>query len=114
MNDPTDLYAHVCAELEIVKVERDLLAKQPAGVLLAAMRQIVREADAACRGATVQAVGIATLQYIRKLALDAIPAQEKSAPRFPNVTCSQCGGEFGPGDHGFSHCENHRHLRRIG
>lgn len=23
MNDPTDLYAHVCAELEIVKIERD-------------------------------------------------------------------------------------------
>lgn len=34
--------------------------------------------------------------------------------RFPNTFCSQCGGEFGPGDHGFSHCENHRHLRRIG
>ncbi len=30
------------------------------------------------------------------------------APKFANVFCSQCGQEFGPGDHGFSHCENHR------
>jgi hypothetical protein len=29
------------------------------------------------------------------------------------VSCSQCGGDFGPGDHGFSHCENHAHLTRI-
>ena len=34
--------------------------------------------------------------------------------RFNNVTCSQCGGEFGPADNGFSHCENHKHLPRLG
>jgi hypothetical protein len=34
-------------------------------------------------------------------------------PRFKNVSCSNCGGEFGPGDSGFSHCDNHKHLRRI-
>lgn len=28
-------------------------------------------------------------------------------PRFPNVYCSQCGRDFGPGDNGFSHCRNH-------
>lgn len=28
-------------------------------------------------------------------------------PKFASVSCSQCGQEFGPGDHGFSHCENH-------
>lgn len=28
-------------------------------------------------------------------------------PRFDKVSCSQCGREFGPGNHGFSHCENH-------
>lgn len=33
--------------------------------------------------------------------------------KFPNVSCSQCGGEFGPGDHGFSYCENHKHLPRL-
>ena len=29
------------------------------------------------------------------------------APKFPVTWCSRCGQEFGPGDHGFSHCENH-------
>jgi hypothetical protein len=28
-------------------------------------------------------------------------------PRFANVSCSQCGQDFGPGDHGFSHCISH-------
>lgn len=31
------------------------------------------------------------------------------AYRFPNVTCSACGGAFGPGDSGFSHCRDHQH-----
>lgn len=28
-------------------------------------------------------------------------------PRYSNVSCSQRGRDFGPGDHGFSHCESH-------
>lgn len=28
--------------------------------------------------------------------------------RFENTYCSQCGGEFGPGDSGYSHCADHR------
>lgn len=36
---------------------------------------------------------------------------EPEAPRFPNVSCSQCGQTFGPGDHGFSHCENHAGMK---
>lgn len=28
--------------------------------------------------------------------------------KFENVSCSQCGQDFGPGNHGFSHCEHHR------
>lgn len=32
---------------------------------------------------------------------------ESSPPRFANVSCSACGAEFGPGDHGFSHCSHH-------
>lgn len=27
--------------------------------------------------------------------------------KFQNTFCSQCGGEFGPGDNGYSHCRNH-------
>ncbi len=33
--------------------------------------------------------------------------------KFEKTSCSQCGEEFGPGDHGFSHCENHKHLRPV-
>lgn len=28
-------------------------------------------------------------------------------PRFDNVYCSQCGGDLGPGDSGFSRCSSH-------
>lgn len=34
-------------------------------------------------------------------------AKKEEEPRFENVGCSQCGQSFGPGDHGFSYCENH-------
>lgn len=27
--------------------------------------------------------------------------------KFEKTHCSQCGGEFGPGDHGYSHCSDH-------
>ena len=30
--------------------------------------------------------------------------------KFQNTFCSQCGGEFGPGDHGYSHCRNHQRF----
>ena len=29
-------------------------------------------------------------------------------PKFQKTYCSQCGAEFGPGDHGYSHCEDHK------
>lgn len=32
---------------------------------------------------------------------------KNAAPRFPVTFCSQCGEEFGPGNHGFSHCSDH-------
>jgi hypothetical protein len=28
-------------------------------------------------------------------------------PKFDKTYCSQCGGEFGPGDSGYSHCDQH-------
>jgi hypothetical protein len=28
--------------------------------------------------------------------------------RFPSTYCSQCGGKFGPGNEGFSHCSDHQ------
>ena len=37
--------------------------------------------------------------------MESEPTQNKK--RWDNVGCSQCGRDFGPGDHGFSHCEDH-------
>ncbi len=31
----------------------------------------------------------------------------EKAPRFEKTHCSSCGGEFGPGDSGYSHCDQH-------
>lgn len=31
--------------------------------------------------------------------------------RFDKVSCSQCGGEFGARNHGYSHCEDHTKAR---
>jgi len=31
-------------------------------------------------------------------------------PKFPETSCSQCGGSFGPGNHGFSHCSQHEYA----
>jgi hypothetical protein len=28
-------------------------------------------------------------------------------PKYQVTYCSQCGGEFGPGDSGYSHCSDH-------
>lgn len=30
--------------------------------------------------------------------------------RFNETFCSQCGGSFGPGDSGFSHCDQHQTM----
>ena len=33
--------------------------------------------------------------------------EQCSKEYFKKVYCSQCGGEFGPGKHGYSHCADH-------
>jgi hypothetical protein len=37
----------------------------------------------------------------------AVRAFMKGAQRFEKTYCSSCGGEFGPGEHGYSHCSDH-------
>lgn len=32
--------------------------------------------------------------------------------QFENVSCSQCGEDFGPGESGFSHCQDHDFILR--
>lgn len=34
-------------------------------------------------------------------------AKEWENCKFADVYCSQCGESFGPGNHGYSHCEDH-------
>jgi len=34
-------------------------------------------------------------------------------PKFQETFCSQCGGAFGPGDSGFSHCDQHNELAEL-
>lgn len=33
--------------------------------------------------------------------------------KFKQTFCSQCGGAFGPGDAGFSHCDQHASLQDL-
>jgi hypothetical protein len=40
-------------------------------------------------------------------------SKSRKKPRFDNTFCSQGGGEFGPGDNGFSHCENHKGMHNY-
>lgn len=34
-------------------------------------------------------------------------------PQYKKTFCSQCGAEFGPGDHGYSHCDQHQPAGRA-
>ncbi len=34
-------------------------------------------------------------------------------PKFNETSCSQCGAIFGPGDHGYSHCSNHKGMLAL-
>jgi len=33
--------------------------------------------------------------------------------KFEKTTCSQCGRSFGPGDSGYSHCEDHAQVKSM-
>lgn len=50
------------------------------------------------------ATTLAVVQLLEKLALS------EPIPAYENVACSHCGKSFGPGDHGFSHCDSHAGL----
>jgi hypothetical protein len=39
--------------------------------------------------------------------LYAFPVAAPATWKFDKTYCSQCGGEFGPGNHGYSHCAGH-------
>jgi hypothetical protein len=47
------------------------------------------------------------LAEVKALPKSLVSATAERTYKFQNVSCSQCGGEFGPGDSGFSHCSSH-------
>jgi len=84
--------------------------------------------DCCCRAVdnALQAQLAATGSHGRNLSsycqLDSEPEKEQLAdllqimigsPKFSQTSCSHCGAVFGPGDHGFSHCEDHRGMRKL-
>ena len=49
-------------------------------------------------------------ELIADLAALPVASQMQPVAKFPNVSCSQCHQEFGPGDSGFSHCRDHAFM----
>ena len=68
------------------------------------------EADEACiREVWLNGVDIAVLLCDETAdAIEAEVLKRARAPRYATTACSQCGGEFGPGAAGFSHCADHQ------
>lgn len=59
--------------------------------------------------ALLGAVGVWSVISVRAAERAWQDDQDTPQPRFLNTYCSQCGRDFGPGDHGYSHCANHQH-----
>lgn len=90
-------------------------------VLESCIRAGLREAARTCElwqqqndfsryGSASGAMVLDTLgKHLRALAgaSDARPDSATTTARFPETYCSQCGGEFGPGNAGYSHCIDH-------
>ena len=104
------LYAPNCAEWDSV---RDTSADTPRPIFDKSQREAVKAAIRwAVRGATMNGTepdfDPDALVLNAAYALCGPCGDLTPKPKFANVFCSQCGQEFGPGDHGFSHCENHK------
>lgn len=68
--------------------------------------------------AAQQAERLEAMRAARRVAavkpVESAPSQgPPNYPRHQMVYYSQCGRGFGPGNHGFSHCGNHKGLRVI-
>lgn len=61
----------------------------------------------ACKALFVRNMGFGTVYGRRSLHRWPGDNGTGKAPRFQNVSCSSCGQSFGPGNEGFSHCDNH-------
>lgn len=73
--------------------------------LIAALRDAATEFDA-CFTATGNPAARDAAAKIR-----AAVAAATGGPKFEHTYCSQCGREFGPGNHGYSRCDSHAGQR---
>ena len=73
-------------------MQQEVELRNSHAVLLAALNKILNLSE-----------GAKTASIARE-AIDSLPA---SLPRFPSVSCSQCGLDCGPGNAGFSSCADH-------
>ena len=46
--------------------------------------------------------------YVGIVLFRALYALDRIMSKFNDTYCSQCGQSFGPGNHGYSHCDNHK------
>lgn len=89
----------------------DKIRTESAEVISLLAEAILR--PAVCREELKRALSHLSVALVAAHELD--PEDEiEPSPRFANVSCSHCGCSFGPGDSGFSHCEDHRHLQSRG
>lgn len=56
--------------------------------------------------------GIQLAEQLRKI-VTAETERRQHEPRYRRVWCSQCGGQFGPANSGYSHCENHEVVHGV-
>jgi hypothetical protein len=91
---------------------KQLLAMSVGGCTCGIKSPDVHFHDARCRYRQAQEC----LENVEAAAAPPAPADvaglvDTNKPKFDKTYCSNCGREFGPGDHGYSHCEDHQHLR---
>lgn len=93
----------------IEALDRDLLTQ--------ALREMIRRFQFAAKEAGYSDKFIADcteteLALINRVTL-AKECEVAATPKYQETSCSNCGCSFGPGDHGFSHCDSHKGKRVV-
>lgn len=85
------------------------VARAPEGYMLVPIEPTPEIIDkmAMCRD-VLKVDSLTTWRRVLEVIPEVAQAENDHIPRFAQTFCSQCGGEFGPGNHGFSYCEHHR------
>lgn len=65
-------------------------------------RDAAKAATRECNAAVRAAIAAGSTSHV--MGID----EDTGEAKFQTTYCSQCGQEFGAGDHGYSHCDNHQ------